>query len=74
MELSLKEIGTMSEKQARYALSKRGYGLHKSCVQNIHTDNLGGYMIYDLYGNFVVAGSRYELTLDDVADWIAERR
>lgn len=63
----------MSERQARYALFKLGYGLHKSRVHNIHADNLGGYSIYDLYGNYVVAGSRFELTIDDVVDWIAER-
>lgn len=34
-------------------------------------DNLGGFMIVDLDGNFVVAGARFDLTAVDVADRLA---
>ena len=60
------------ERKLRYALKKAGYELHKSRVKNIHADNLGGYMIINPYINGVVAGSRYELDLDDVAAWAQE--
>lgn len=58
------------EKQIRRALSKAGYALRKSRVRNINIDNMGGYMIVDVAGNYVAFGSRYELTLEDVADWL----
>ena len=37
---------------------------------SISPDNLGGYMIIDLSSNGVVAGSRYELSLEEVRDWL----
>lgn len=57
------------EKQIRRALSKAGYALRKSRGP-VGADDLGGYMIVDVAGNYVAAGSRYELTLEDVADWL----
>lgn len=59
------------ERKLRRILSKAGYSLHKSRTA-ISPDNLGGYMIVDASTNGVVCGSRYELTLDDVADWLSE--
>ena len=50
----------------RRLLAKQGYLLRKSRDRNIHADNLGGYMIVDAGGNYVVRGSRFELDLDDV--------
>ena len=47
---------------------KNGYAMHKS-RRNISADNLGGYMIIYLNGNYVVAGSRFELSLEDVQEW-----
>lgn len=57
------------ENKLRRALNKAGYVLHKS-RRSISTDNLGGYMIVDLYGNYVVAGSRFDLSLEDVDGWL----
>lgn len=57
------------EQQLRRALRKEGYSLCKS-RKAVSIDNLGGYMIVNSYRNVVVAGSRYELSLDDVADWL----
>jgi hypothetical protein len=53
----------------RRALGKAGYTLHKARGM-ICAENLGGYVICDLYTNAVVCGSRFELDLDDVADWL----
>ena len=57
------------ENKLRRALNKAGYVLHKS-RRSISPDNLGGYMIVDLYGNCVVAGSRFDLSLEDVEGWL----
>ena len=56
------------EQRLRRNLMKNGYAMHKS-RRNISADNLGGYMIIYLNGNYVVAGSRFELSLEDVQEW-----
>lgn len=60
------------EQRLRRALNREGYGLRKSRTKNIHADDLGGYMIYDLATNAVVAGARFDLDLDDVAGFVEE--
>ena len=60
------------EQRLRYALNKEGYSLHKS-IKRIPTYNdAGGYMIVNYYINGVVAGPRFELDLDDVAEFVEE--
>ena len=59
----------VNEEQIRRALKKDGYALRKS-RSTINADNLGGYMIVDIASNAVVAGPRYELSLEDVAEWM----
>lgn len=59
------------EKRGRRALNKAGYGLRKS-HDPVSIDNLGGYMIVDLRGNYVVAGSRFDMELSDVERWLAD--
>lgn len=59
------------ERKLRRALNKAGYALHKSRRQ-ISLDNFGGYMIVDLYENYVVRGRRFELNLSDVEDFLTE--
>lgn len=71
-----KEVPTVEntrnrERRLRRALHKSGYKLHKSRKRNCDEDNQGGYMIYDTCLDAVIYGSRYDLTLDDVADWVA---
>lgn len=58
------------EQRLRRALNREGYGLHKSRTKAIHADDLGGYMVYDLATNAVVAGARFDLDLDDVARFV----
>ncbi|WP_022762612.1 hypothetical protein [Butyrivibrio sp. AD3002] len=62
----------MNKNTLRHKLNKLGYSLRKSRVNNINLDNLGGYMIIDTYGNYVVAGSRFELTIDDVISFLED--
>lgn len=57
------------EKKLRRALNKHGYALRKS-RKPVGLDNLGGYMIVDIYHNAVVAGPRYDLSLEDVSGWL----
>lgn len=70
------KINSMNEQsreaKARRQLRKLGYQLKKSRVQRIHADNHGGYMITDQSDN-VVTGSRYDLTREDVEQFILER-
>ena len=68
-----KEI-TMSDTKAREnrlrrRLAKMGYLLRKSRASE-SLDNFGGYMIVDAYRNYVVAGSRFDLDLDDLEQFI----
>ena len=58
------------EQKLRRALNKCGYTMSKS-RKAFSADNLGGYMIIDLCTNSVVSGSRYELDLEDVQEWLA---
>ena len=59
------------ERKLRRALRKSGYALRKSRKRNCTEDNQGGYMIFDIYLNGVIDGRHYDLTLNDVADWVA---
>lgn len=60
------------ENKLRRALNKAGYTLHKSRARTINPENLGGYMIVNAYINAVVAGSRFELDIEDVQDWVQD--
>ena len=62
------------EQRARRALAKLGLKLKKSRVRQINLDNLGGYMVIDLQGGWIVEGSRFELSLDHVEEIVAEQR
>ena len=57
------------ENKYRRMLKKQGYSLRKS-NKPISPDNLGGYMIVDEYNNCVALGGRYELSLNDVRDFL----
>ena len=55
----------------RRALYKADCLMRKSRA-DISIDNFGGYMIISLDSNSVAAGSRYELSLEDVQEWVNE--
>jgi len=59
------------EAAVRRALRPEGQALRKSRARNWTLDNQGGYMIVDADRNFIVAGEKYDLTLDDVERWVA---
>lgn len=59
------------ESKLRRALAALGYALHKSRGFT-GPDNMGGYMNVDLNTNAVVVGSRYEMTIEDVAEFLED--
>jgi hypothetical protein len=46
--------------------TRLGLALHKSRARRWSVDNFQGYMIVDPYINTIVAGHRFDLTLDEV--------
>lgn len=64
----------MNDKAIEYKIRRRltaaGYRLVKSGARAPSFDDLGGYRIVSLKDNAVVAGDHFELTLDDVRDWM----
>lgn len=71
-ELFVMQTEKNRENRLRRQLRKQGLSLHKSRVQNPNVNNLGGYMIVNECYNAVAWGSRFELDLDDVEDFISE--
>lgn len=59
------------EQELRRVLKAAGYRMRRS-RNSIGLDNLGGYMIVTLSDNTVVAGGRFELSLEDVQEWAEE--
>ena len=62
----------MTEKKARELLEENGYQIIKSRKVNTSYEDEGGYMIVNAKENGCVAGSRYELTIEDVIEWAEE--
>ena len=60
------------EQKLRRALTKEGYQLCKSRARNWSINNQQGYMIVNPYYNVVVAGSQYDLSLQDVLAFVNE--
>lgn len=72
MFTTLSKTQAAREQRARRALRRQGYRLNKSQWRLGSIDNLGGYRIINTWTNFVDAGARWELSLDDVERWLAE--
>ena len=62
---------SVSESRARRLAKKVGL-LAKKSRRAWSIDNLGGFMLIEPFGNYVVAGSRFDLTAEDVVDYCAE--
>ena len=58
--------------RCRRALSKKGFALHKSRVRRWSEKNQGGFMIMtEVFDRcHIVAGEHYDLTLEDVENYI----
>jgi hypothetical protein len=62
------------EKELRISrqLEKQGYILCRT--RALHLADLGGYMLVDAATNAIVAGPRFDLTLDGAAGFIRHKR
>ena len=58
------------EKKLSRKLQKMGYALRKSRVKKTNIYDYGGYMIVDPWFNTIVCGERFEMSLDDVKNFI----
>lgn len=64
-------IDKSRERRLNRALNKLGYALHKSRRRaNFDYYDEGGYIIVNPYINGCIAGPRFELTLDDVEEYL----
>ena len=57
------------EARLRRLARRGGYSLRKSRA-GFSIDNLGDYMIVDDNLNAIVAGERFDMSLDDVEEWL----
>ena len=61
------------EQRLRRLARSQGFVLYKSRLRgDPHVDDFGGYRIVNPYINGIVAGVRFEMTLDDVDAWLRE--
>jgi hypothetical protein len=67
MKTPSKDLDSRARRVARAA----GLVARKSTRGLGSIDNLGGYMLIDGAGNFVVAGSRFDLSAADVIEYCA---
>ena len=63
---------TPPESTLRSRVKRMGYVLRKDRAKSVNADHCGGYMIVDADMNAVVAGAKFDLTLEDVERWIEE--
>lgn len=65
-------ITTIKDQNLRLAAQRRGFLLMKRRDKK-YAPGLGdGYMILDTYSGAIVAGQRYEMTPEDVRDFLNE--
>src|SRR2546423_11293348 len=62
------------ERRLRRLAAHQGLALQKSRSRNFTVDNYGGYRIVDSYRNWLVAGDRFDPTLDDVEGFLTAER
>lgn len=60
------------EAALRRQAKKLGLALVKSRDRYIHADNKGGYRIINPWRNWIVAGEKFDLDLDDVEEFLNE--
>ena len=70
--MSQEEITEKAEENRyRRILRKQGYLLKKS-RRGLSVDNQGGYMIVEADRNYIAAGQRFDMFLDDLKEWVKE--
>ena len=56
--------------RCRYALKKMDCLLHKSRARKLSLEDHGGYQIVDIRKNWAIAGLYYDLSLEEVEEFI----
>lgn len=64
---------TTKENRLRRLAKRAGYRLEKSRARTPHLNDHGLYRLTDPHRNVVIAGERFDWTLDDVDGFLAER-
>ena len=62
------------EQRLRRELEKVGFYLKKSRVKTPNLDNMGGYLICDIVTGGVVEGRKFELSLEDVEEFLKDEQ
>jgi hypothetical protein len=65
-------MASAEDQSARRAAARIGLRAKKSRWRANSTDNFGGFALVDPGANFVVAGSRFDMTAEDVVAWCKE--
>ena len=60
----------LRENRLRRRAQRLGLAIRKSRAQMLSLNNQGGYRIIDPYRNWIVAGERFDLDLDDVEEFL----
>lgn len=58
------------ENRARRWAKRLDIQLVKSHARRIHADNLGGYMMVDPHTGGIIQGSRFEMEIEDVEEYL----
>ena len=61
------------ENRLRRMAKRLGFALQKSRARTVHANDRGGFRIVDTEENYVVAGDKFEITLDDVEHLLKQR-
>ena len=65
------EADSLNESTVRRRALRRGYQVRKS-RRSRSCDNYGGYMLIDIYKNWVVLGERFNATLENIDVFLRE--
>ena len=66
----MKTTDKTRESRLRRHLRKHGLRIVKSRIRNPHLNNHGHYMLIDIYTNTTIDGINYDMTLDDIEDYL----
>jgi hypothetical protein len=61
-----------NEDRVRRIAKRQGYALHKDKAGVWSFNHQGGWQIVDAERNWLVVGERFELSLDDVEQWLGQ--
>lgn len=61
------------ESRLRSLARRQGYALRKDRARSSNIDHHGGWMIVDVDRNWIVAGPRWDLDLDEAEAWLTDR-